>query len=131
VPCEACPVGASFIEAVLDCLPSSELKDRAGGALRVGSQLRIERVVAALGNGSNISAQDTVPLVIWGASQHLNDYARALWLTVSALGDRDTTCAMVGGIVACRVGRPGLPPQWLSQREPLPRPAWDARIGDR
>jgi hypothetical protein len=28
-----------------------------------------------------------------------------LWQTVSVLGDRDTTCAMVGGIVACRVAR--------------------------
>ena len=126
-----CPSGASYIEAVLDHLPSCELTARVRGALMVGSELPIERVVAALGNGSHVSAQDTVPLVLWCASQHLTGYERALWLTVSALGDRDTTCAMVGGIVACRVGRPGLPPHWLVRRESLPHAAWEALIIDR
>jgi len=73
-----------------------------------------------LGNGAQISAQDTVPLVLWCASKHLTEYEPALWLTVSALGDRDTTCAMVGGIVAGRVGHAALPREWLMRREPLP-----------
>lgn len=42
-----------------------------------------------------------------------------MWATVSGLGDRDTTCAIVGGIVALRVGLAGLPSEWLSHREPL------------
>jgi ADP-ribosylglycohydrolase len=61
-----------------------------------------------------------VPLALWCASQHLTDYEQALWLTVSALGDTDTTCAIVGGIIACRVGRHSLPANWLDHREPLP-----------
>ena len=44
----------------------------------------------------------------------------APWLTVSGLGDRDTTCAIVGGIVACYVGEEGIPAAWLQAREPLP-----------
>ena len=44
----------------------------------------------------------------------------ALWETVSALGDRDTTCAIVGGIVACRVGIEGIPASMRAAREPLP-----------
>ena len=98
---EVCPTGPGFIEVVLDHLPDSELKARARAALTLGAEVPIARVVATLGNGSNISAQDTPALVLWCASQHPEDFERALWLAVSALGDRDTTCAMVGGIVAC------------------------------
>jgi hypothetical protein len=101
-------------------LPDDELNARASEALLVHGELPIERVVAALGNGSRVSAQDTVPLVLWCAARHPGNYEAALWLTVSALGDRDTTCAMVGGIIACRVGRAGLPQEWLSRREALP-----------
>jgi ADP-ribosylglycohydrolase len=117
---EDCPSGERYIEAVLDLVPESELKERARGALLLPASLPIERVVSVLGNGSRVSAQDTVPLVLWCAAAHPDNYEEALWLTVSALGDRDTTCAMVGGIVACRVDRHGLPAQWLDRREPLP-----------
>ena len=34
-------------------------------------------------------------------------------------GDCDTNCAIVGGIVALRIGREGIPPEWLTSREPL------------
>jgi len=115
-----CPAGARFIETILGYLPDGELKSRVQGSLMLGSHLPIRQVVAAIGNGAQISAQDTVPLVLWCASQHLTDYENALWLTVSALGDRDTTCAMVGGIIACSVGREGLPSEWLHRREPVP-----------
>lgn len=67
-----------------------------------------------------LSAQDTVPFPFWRAARHLDDYEEALWLTVSGLGDRDTTCAVVGGIVACYVGEAGIPAAWLEAREPLP-----------
>jgi ADP-ribosylglycohydrolase len=60
-----------------------------------------------------------VPFSLWCASRHLDRYEEALWATVSGLGDRDTTCAIVGGIVALRVGAEGLPRDWLARREPL------------
>ena len=115
-----CPTGSSYLEAVLNYVPDCELKDRSGAARRLPVALPIERVVAALGNGSRVSAQDTVPLVLWCAAARPDNYEEALWLTVSALGDRDTTCAMVGGIVACRAGHHALPAHWLERREPLP-----------
>jgi ADP-ribosylglycohydrolase len=74
---------------------------------------------AQLGNGSMVSAQDTVPLALWCAARHLDDFEAAMWETVSALGDRDTTCAMVGGIVALRVGHAGIPAAWKAARESL------------
>jgi hypothetical protein len=42
-----------------------------------------------------------------------------MWTTVTGLGDRDTTCAIAGGVVAMAVGRAGLPASWLAAREPL------------
>jgi ADP-ribosylglycohydrolase len=77
----------------------------------------------ALGNGTRVSAQDTVPFALWCAARHLGDYEEALWQTVSGLGDRDTTCAIVGGIVAVSTGVEGIPGLWLRRREMLPEEA--------
>ena len=44
----------------------------------------------------------------------------ALSSSVSGLGDRDTTCAIVGGIVASYTGVEGIPQEWLESRERLP-----------
>ena len=74
-----------------------------------------------LGNGSMVTAQDTVPFALWSAACHLNDYEEALWATVSGLGDRDTTCAMVGGVVVMYTGVRSIPKEWLDCREPIPR----------
>ncbi len=41
-------------------------------------------------------------------------------LTVSGFGDRDTTCAIVGGVVSLYTGIDGIPPAWRQAREPLP-----------
>jgi len=42
-----------------------------------------------------------------------------MWLTVEGLGDRDTTCAIVGGIVALSCREETLPAEWLVARETL------------
>ena len=78
-------------------------------------------VAAVLGCGRRTSAHDTVPFTLWAAARHLGDYETAFWSTVQAGGDMDTTCAIVGGIVAAGPG--GAPPRaWLDGAEPLP--AW-------
>jgi ADP-ribosylglycohydrolase len=77
----------------------------------------VAKAVSILGNGSMVSSQDTVPLALSCAARHLDDFETAMWETVSALGDRDTTCAMVGGIVALRVGHDGIPRAWRDARE--------------
>ncbi|HEX4385305.1 MAG TPA: ADP-ribosylglycohydrolase family protein [Myxococcales bacterium] len=69
-----------------------------------------------LGNGSQVTSADTVPLCLWMASRYLHDYAAALWVTAEQFGDLDTNCAIVGGIVALRSP---VPPGWLAAREPL------------
>ncbi|MEU7173385.1 ADP-ribosylglycohydrolase family protein [Micromonospora tulbaghiae] len=77
----------------------------------------------ALGNGSRVTAQDTVPFTLWVAATLLHDYPAAIRACVEAGGDVDTTAAIVGGIVAAYtgVGAPGgVPEGWLTAREPLP-----------
>jgi ADP-ribosylglycohydrolase len=73
----------------------------------------------ALGSGALVISSDTVPFSIWCAARHLFDFEEAMWTTVSGLGDRDTTCAIVGGIVALAVGHEGIPAAFLAAREPL------------
>lgn len=109
-----------FLEQVAAWIPESEVKTRTLRASTYGPETPMMRAVMTLGNGIQVSAHDTVPLALWCAALHLNDFAEALWFTVGALGDRDTTCAMVGGIVACYVGLEGIPQAWREAREPLP-----------
>ncbi len=61
-----------------------------------------------------------VAYCLWCAGSFLTDYEAALWHTASGLGDIDTNCAIVGGIVASRVGLDGIPAEWRQHREPLP-----------
>jgi ADP-ribosylglycohydrolase len=63
-------------------------------------------------------------LCLWVVAHHADSYAGALWTVASALGDIDTTCAIVGGIVALRTGLAGIPPAWRAAREPLPSGPW-------
>jgi ADP-ribosylglycohydrolase len=93
---------------------------------RLARNLSIEatpsEAAAQLGNGSQVSAQDSVPLALYSAARFADQFEEAFWFTASAGGDVDTLCAMVGGLVALRVGISGLPTEWLARREALP--AW-------
>lgn len=73
-----------------------------------------------LGNGANVTAQDTVPFTVWAAARCLDNYPAGICTCVEAGEDVDTTSAIVGGIVAGYTGRAGIPEGWLSSREPLP-----------
>ena len=114
------PDGRAFIHAVLPYVPASEVASKLLRARDLAEDTSVYHVAAMLGSGSAISAQDTVPYALWCAGRALGDYEAALWLTASGLGDLDTTCAIVGGIVAAYAGRAAIPPEWLASREPLP-----------
>jgi ADP-ribosylglycohydrolase len=72
-----------------------------------------------LGNGSLVTAPDTVPYAVWSAAKHLDDYREALIETVSGDGDCDTNCAIVGGIVVLHTGRESIPKRWQEAQEQL------------
>lgn len=111
-----------FLQQICERTPISEVHLGIVRALALPAYTTIEAAVAGLGNGSKVTAQDTVPFAVWVAAHHLNNYEEALWTTVSALGDRDTTCAIVGGIVAMSAGAESVPQSWVQSREPIP--AW-------
>ena len=81
----------------------------------------VDYAVSRLGNGTAISATDTVPFALWCAAKTLGSFEDAMWLTVSGFGYRDTNCAIVGGIVALSAGPESLPAEWVARRERLPR----------
>lgn len=108
----------AFVEAAT---PAGEVRRGIRQAMAMPPGTTVEHAAAVLGNGERVSAQDTVPLCLWAADRWLEDYEEALWQTVSALGDRDTTCAIVGGVVALGAGRGSIPERWLASREGLPR----------
>jgi ADP-ribosylglycohydrolase len=109
-----------FLNEVINYTPDSEVKSKIKRALELSETISVENAAAILGNGTKVSAQDTVPFALWCAAQHLDNYTEALWTTVRGLGDRDTTCAIVGGIVACSAGADTIPKEWLQAREALP-----------
>lgn len=107
-----------LFQAVLERTPVSETRDGIESAASMGKEVRARDVASRLGSGQAVSSQDTVPFVIWAAARHLDSFEDAFWTTVAGLGDRDTTCAMVGGIVALSSG--SVPEKWWKRREPLP-----------
>ncbi|MGW2803190.1 ADP-ribosylglycohydrolase family protein [Streptomyces sp. NPDC001269] len=112
--------GTDLLAIVLDLVPPSRVRDGIVEARTLLDQPHVELAAHHLGNGRQVSAVDTVPFTLWCAARNLTDYATALWATASAGGDVDTTCAIVGGIVASRVGTQGIPAPWRNRTETLP-----------
>ena len=112
------PAAASerIFEEVLARTPVGRVRDGIERAHKLGLDASVDEAVNSLGNGSRVTAMDTIPYVIWSACARLDDYEDAMWQTVSGGGDRDTTCAMVGGIVALRHGYEAIPDAWLEAR---------------
>lgn len=106
----------AFLQQVADWTPESTVKQKILKALAFPATASLPFVVSVLGNGETLLANDTVPFCLWVAARHLKHYEEALWLTVSAGGDRDTNCAIVGGIVGAGTE---VPEQWLAHAEPV------------
>ncbi|MEW2613316.1 ADP-ribosylglycohydrolase family protein [Streptomyces sp. NPDC047880] len=113
------PSAEALLDGVIDLVPKSA----------VGAGLRRARdmldygdpgtVAAVLGCGRRTTAHDTVPFALWAAARSLGDYEQAFWTTAQVGGDVDTTCAIVGGVIAA--GKAGTPPaDWVERTEPLP-----------
>ncbi len=127
------PSHAEFLEQVWQRTPASKVRTGIRKAIELPQDTSIAIAAATLGNGSEVTAQDTVPFALWVAARHLGSYEKALWAaashlgsyeealwaTVAGPGDRDTTCAIVGGIVVMSGGLGSTPKQWLKHREPI------------
>lgn len=103
---------------VLDYTPESKVRIRLERARGIAQAPHAE-VARELGNGAEVSAQDTVPFCIWSACQNIADYREAVLSTLEVSCDCDTNCAIVGGIVTAYAGPGNIPAGWLRVREPL------------
>lgn len=107
----------AFTDAILAQLPESDTTSRIAKSKTLPYSYHTETLKKILGNGVNMTAQDTVPFVIWCASHHLTHFEDALWKAVSILGDRDTICAMVGGITIMSAADSSIPKVWTDAVE--------------
>ena len=109
--------GEAFLDAVLARTPLSSVRQ---GIEKAHALKHIEDARSAgaiLGNGIGVICEDTVPFCLWVASRFSSSFEEAMWATVSALGDRDTTCAIVGGMVILRTGEASIPSTWRARLE--------------
>jgi len=113
------PSRADFFQQILPLVPDSQTKEGILNASALASAANVYDAVAALGNGQKVSTQDTLPFALWCVGEKIEHYEEAIWLTLNGLGDCDTTCAIVGGMVALANGRQAIPVEWLAAREPL------------
>ncbi|MFZ3560328.1 MULTISPECIES: ADP-ribosylglycohydrolase family protein [unclassified Streptomyces] len=115
------PAPQDLLDGVISLVPRSAV----GAGLRRAKDMLDygdpSTVAAVLGCGRRTTAHDTVPFAVWSAARGLGDFEGAFWSTAQVGGDMDTTCAIVGGIVAS--GADGAPSaEWLGRAEALP--AW-------
>lgn len=111
--------GDALLDAVAALTPAGATREGLVRARDLAPDTDVRRAAQQLGSGQRVLSSDTVPFAIWCASRSVSDYAETLWRTVAGLGDRDTTCAIAGGIVVLRAGASALPAEWLARREPL------------
>lgn len=109
-----------FLDRIRENVPESLVREGIAEARRlltIGDPVLAART---LGNGRQVSAHDTVPFTLWVTARERHDFEAAMWTTATAGGDIDTTCAIVGGIIASSGTTGFLPPEWRSRCEPLP-----------
>jgi ADP-ribosylglycohydrolase len=108
-----------FFNGVLRLTPESQVRRKIILASQMPPEIPVQDAAKMLGNGSLVTAPDTVPLCIWMAAHHSDSFVEALAQTIPAGGDCDTNAAIVCGIVALSAGREGIPEDWLEAREPI------------
>ena len=92
----------------------------------------VARFADSIGSRGGISGYmlHTVPCVLQVYWRFPQDYAGGIAEIVGAGGDTDTAAAILGAIVGARVGKPGIPAEWLAGMAEWPRSvAWIERLG--
>jgi ADP-ribosylglycohydrolase len=102
-------------DTIIGSIPPSAVRDKTLHASKMRG-VSHGMVAGAVGNGSEVSAADTVPFCLWAAHQALvrNDFAISMSQIVEVGGDTDTNCAIVAGIIGNRVT---VPQEWLDRTE--------------
>ena len=89
---------------------------------------------ARTGSANGISGYmfHTIPAVLHVWLTHQADYRGGVTAMVRLGGDSDTTAAILGAIIGARVGKNGIPAEWLRDLCEWPRtPEWMEQLGSR
>jgi ADP-ribosylglycohydrolase len=92
-----------------------------------------ESFAESLGLKAGVSGYSfhTVPVALQTWLRQPNDFSAVL-NAIRCGGDTDTVAAIVGGIIGARVGKEGIPKQWLERMWEWPRStAWIEQVGER
>ena len=96
---------------------------RGESTLQFARSLGLERGVSGYVN-------HTVPVALHACWSHPTDFRSAVDSVICCGGDTDTTAAIVGGIVGSRVGKNGIPGEWLDGLRDWPRSVeWIEALG--
>ena len=109
----------NFISEILRLTPESKVRRDIVLASQTPAEVPLNDVAKALGNGSLVTAPDTVPFYVWMAAHHPRHFVEAIGKTISVGGDCDTNAAIVGGMVALSAGKASIPGDWLKARETI------------
>ncbi|WP_316743563.1 ADP-ribosylglycohydrolase family protein [Streptomyces sp. MK7] len=114
------PSAEALLDGVIALVPA---RSAVGAGLRRARDMLdygdAATVAAVLGCGRRTTAHDTVPFALWSAVRSLGDFEGAFWTTAQVGGDMDTTCSIVGGVLAsAKAGAP--PAEWVRRTEALP-----------
>jgi ADP-ribosyl-[dinitrogen reductase] hydrolase len=83
-------------------------------------------------NGVSGYVYQTVPVVVQTWLRHQANYRDGILEIIRCGGDTDTTAAILGGIVGARVGKVGIPHDWIGNMVEYPRSIrWMERLGKR
>lgn len=107
----------------------AELLERAAASAAAGEAT--SGFAASIGCARGVSGfvLHTVPVAIHAWLRHPDDYRAAVVGAIRCGGDTDTVAAIVGALVGLRVGKAGIPPQWIAGLAEWPRDvAWMERL---
>jgi ADP-ribosylglycohydrolase len=90
-----------------------ELLDAAVKSLQTGRTT--EEFAAGIGLSRGVSGYmyHTVPVALYGWLRYSDDFRTAVQSAIRCGGDTDTTAAITGALVGARVGKAGIPQEWL------------------
>jgi ADP-ribosylglycohydrolase len=85
-----------------------------------------------LGRGVSGYMYHTVPVAFHAWLSHPGDYRAAVQAAIRCGGDTDTVAAITGALVGARVGKAGIPPEWLAGVIDWPRSVrWVGKLAAR
>lgn len=101
-------------------------------AVHAAAHISIETLADNFGLRRGISGYvfHTVPVAVFAWLSHKNDFRDAVEGVIRCGGDTDTVAAITGALVGARVGKAGIPAEWLAGYAEWPRTvAWIERLG--